>query len=172
MQTFAPKQAQRQGVMLQPRLAVNAPGDTYEQEAERVAQRVMGIPGPQLPYTCNAGCECTKHRADQPSLELERLHSPGDVPSAFGQSVAPPIVHDILRSPGQPLDSPTRDFMESRFGHDFSRVRVHSDQQAARSAEAVAAQAYTVGHNVVFGAGRSAPEGPNRQKLLAHELGD
>src|SRR5207253_1747695 len=60
MQTFAPKQAQRQGVMLQPRLAVNAPGDTYEQEAERVAQRVMGIPGPQLPYTCNAGCECTQ----------------------------------------------------------------------------------------------------------------
>ena len=57
----------------------------------------------------------------------------------------PPIVHDVLRSPGAPLDAQTRAFMEPRFGHDFSRVRVHTDAQAAESARAVNALAYTVG---------------------------
>lgn len=60
--------------------------------------------------------------------------------------------------------------MESRFGHDFSRVRVHTDPLAARSAEAVAAQAYTVGSDVVFGVGRYAPASRDGQRLLAHEL--
>src|SRR5215212_3769005 len=58
---------------------------------------------------------------------------------------APPIVHDVLRSPGQPLDPTTRAFMEPRFGHDFSQVRVYADTKAAESARAVRALAYTVG---------------------------
>src|SRR5918997_584463 len=49
----------------------------------------------------------------------------------------PSIVHEVLQSPGQPLDSTTREFMESRFGHDFSEVRVHADTRAAESARAV-----------------------------------
>src|SRR6266700_2058745 len=56
-------------------------------------------------------------------------------------SEVPPIVHEVLRSPGQPLDAFTRAFMEARFGHDFSRVRVHTDSQAAESAQAVNALA-------------------------------
>lgn len=60
--------------------------------------------------------------------------------------------------------------MESRFGHDFNRVRVHTDHVASRSAEAVAAQAYTVGSDIVFGAGRYAPASRDGQRLLAHEL--
>ena len=83
---------------------------------------------------------------------------------------APPIVHDVLRSPGRPLDPATRDFMEPRFGHDFSQVRVHTDAKAAQSARAVDALAYTVGRNVVFGVGRYAPEADEGRKLLAHEL--
>ncbi|HTQ30574.1 MAG TPA: DUF4157 domain-containing protein [Opitutaceae bacterium] len=80
---------------------------------------------------------------------------------------APSIVHDVLRSSGQPLESTTRAFMEPRFGYDFSRVRVHTDAKAAESAAAVSAQAYTVGSNIVFGSGRGGAE--NKQ-LLAHEL--
>ncbi|HEU4389386.1 MAG TPA: DUF4157 domain-containing protein [Blastocatellia bacterium] len=79
-------------------------------------------------------------------------------------------MHDVLRSPGQPLDSDTRAFMEPRFGHDFSRVRVHTDPYAAQSAREVNALAYTVGRDVVFAAGQYSPKTTNGQHLLAHEL--
>ena len=74
-----------------------------------------------------------------------------------GANVAPPIVQDVLRSPGRPLDAPTQAFMEPRFGQDFSGVRVHTDAKAAESARAVNALAYTVGRDVVFSAGWYAP---------------
>lgn len=83
---------------------------------------------------------------------------------------APQIVHDVLHSPGQPLDVGTRAFMEPRFGHDFGQVRVHADTKAADSARAVNALAYTVGRDVVFGAGQYAPGTSEGRKLLGHEL--
>jgi hypothetical protein len=86
------------------------------------------------------------------------------------QTAVPPIVHEVLASPGQPLDTATRAFMEPRFGHDFSRVRVHSDSRAAESARAVNALAYTVAQDVVFGEGRYAPHTSEGRKLLVHEL--
>src|ERR1700752_928933 len=82
----------------------------------------------------------------------------------------PLIVHEVLRSPGYPLDAETRSFFEPRFNHDFSRVRVHTDTRAAASAEAVNALAYTTGRNVVFAAGQYAPRTSAGQHLLAHEL--
>jgi hypothetical protein len=82
----------------------------------------------------------------------------------------PPIVHEVLRSPGQPLDSSTRAFMEPRFGHDFSQVRVHTDIQAAESTREVHALAYTVGRNIVFGLGQYVPATHAGKRLLAHEL--
>src|SRR5215218_5922062 len=85
-------------------------------------------------------------------------------------STAPPIVHKVLNSPGQSLGSTTRVFMESRLGHDFGRVRVHTDAQAAESARAVNARAFTVGRDVVFGARQYAPATSSGRKLLAHEL--
>jgi len=60
--------------------------------------------------------------------------------------------------------------MEPRCGHDFSRVRVHSDSAAEQSARQLNAEAYTVGNNIVFGAGRFAPKTPQEQYLIAHEL--
>jgi hypothetical protein len=84
--------------------------------------------------------------------------------------MAPPIVHDVLRSPGQPLDITARAFMEPRFGHDFSNVRVHTDDRAATSARAVNALAYTVGSHIAFDTGRYRPDSGNGQRLLAHEL--
>ena len=85
-------------------------------------------------------------------------------------AMAPPIVHDVLHSSGQPLNLATRAFMEPRFGHDFSRVRVHTDAQAAESAQAVNAMAYTVGRDIVFGPGKYAPDTHQGNELLAHEL--
>src|SRR5512134_563730 len=86
------------------------------------------------------------------------------------QHGAPPIVHEALRSPGQPLDAATRAFMEPRFGHDFSGVRVHTDARAAESARAVQALAYTVGRDIVFGDQRYSPQTSPGRRLLAHEL--
>src|SRR5688500_5479178 len=83
---------------------------------------------------------------------------------------APPVVHDVLHSMGQPLDATTRSFMEPRFGHDFSSVRVHTDDKAAESARSVNALAYTVGNHVAFNTGQHRPDTASGRRLLAHEL--
>jgi len=90
--------------------------------------------------------------------------------SSAGPSSAPPVVQAVLRSPGQALDSGARTFFEPRFGHDFSRVRAHSDANAAQSAQAVGALAYTVGRDLVFGNDQYSPGTSAGRALLAHEL--
>lgn len=84
--------------------------------------------------------------------------------------VAPPIVHDVLRSQGRPLDREVRNQLEPRFGHDFGRVRVHTGDQAAQSAEAINARAFTTGSDIVFGRGQFTPDTQQGRTLLAHEL--
>ena len=86
------------------------------------------------------------------------------------RATAPSIVHNVLRSPGQPLEPAIRSSMEPRFGQDFSHVRIHTDDRACSSARAVRAAAYTVGPDIVFGPGRYSPATPVGQRLLAHEL--
>lgn len=83
---------------------------------------------------------------------------------------APRVVHEALRSPGHALDAGVRALMEPRFGHDFSRVRVHTDAKASESARAVNAAAYTVGRDIVFAGGLYAPHTSEGRGLLAHEL--
>ena len=85
-------------------------------------------------------------------------------------SSIPPVVHDVLRSSGRTLDPSTRSFMEPRFGSDFSGVRVHDDAQAAESARAVNARAYTVGQHIAFDHRQYAPHTESGRHLLAHEL--
>lgn len=90
--------------------------------------------------------------------------------SGPGVGTLPPIVDHVLRSPGHPLDSRTRTFMESRLGHDFGQVRVHTDPHAAESARAVNAHAYTVDQDIAFAAGKYDPGSSSGRHLLAHEL--
>jgi hypothetical protein len=148
------------GERLQTKLTVNIPGDVYEQEADRVADAVMRMP---------------ESRADSEAV-VDTMASPAQVETSAvpagdsGGFAAPPIVHDVLRSPGQPLDTATRTFMEPRFGQDFSDVRVHTDAGAAESAAAVGARAYAVNRTIVFGSGEYAPTARKGQDLLAHEL--
>jgi hypothetical protein len=115
-----------------------------------------GGPGP-------SGGECKECKKKQMTL---RRHPAGQATPA----TVPPIVYDVLRSPGQPLDSETRAFFEPRFGHDFGKVRVHSDARAGESARAVNALAYTVGQDIAFDNGQYAPETMEGRRLLAHEL--
>lgn len=83
---------------------------------------------------------------------------------------APESVHRTLSSPGRPLDGGTRNFMESRFGHDFSHVRVHTDSLAGESARAINAHAYTAGSDIAFAPGKYQPDSHSGRQLLAHEL--
>lgn len=108
--------------------------------------------------------ECGKQ-----GLSLQRSTGNSELETRNSDGV-PPIVDDVLRSSGQPLDAETRAFMEPRFGHDFSRVRVHADARAAASAQAVNAMAYTVGANIVFDSGQYATGTEAGRQLLAHEL--
>jgi hypothetical protein len=104
-------------------------------------------------------------------VELRKLQKTGRESAAGGRAgFAPAVVHQVLRSSGQPLDGRARSVMERQFGHDFSGVRVHTDREASASAEAVQAHAYTVGNDIVFRAGRYEPGSRAGQRLLAHEL--
>ena len=113
---------------------------------------------------------CARCHTETPGQEHDLLQTKHVSSGDMRQAAVPPIVDEVLAAPGQPLDKATSDVMESRFGHDFSKVRIHNDQLAAQSAKAVAAEAYTVGSKVVFGDGRYAPATLDGQRLLAHEL--
>jgi Domain of unknown function (DUF4157) len=139
---------------IQTKLAINQPGDEYEQEADRISEQVMRMPGPQSQRACACGGACHERRADQLGQEQERLQTKRVQSSDVGQSAALPIVHEVLGASGQPLDSAIQGFMGPRFGHDFSDVRVHTDVHAAESAQAVGARAYTVGRHIVFAEGQ------------------
>jgi Domain of unknown function (DUF4157) len=84
--------------------------------------------------------------------------------------VAPSSVREVVASPGSALDPVVRGRMEARLGHDFHRVRVHADEHAAASTEAIGARAYTLGHHVVFARHAYAPTTARGQALIAHEL--
>ncbi|WP_372665161.1 eCIS core domain-containing protein [Amycolatopsis kentuckyensis] len=102
-------------------------------------------------------------------LDLQRAVGNAGTASLMEEERSP--VHDVVSSGGgSPLDSSTRADMESRFGADFSDVRVHTDGAAHESAKSVNAQAYTVGSNIVFQRDKYDPSSAGGQHMLAHEL--
>ncbi len=150
---------------IQTKLTINQPGDVYEQEAERVAEQVI-----QMEASASSEAPSTSQNARLGADDLFTRKEASDT-SVHETASVPPLVDEVLSSGGgQPLDESTRSFMEPRFGHDFSRVRVHTDERAAESARAVNALAYTAGQDVVFGGGQYEPETMEGKKLLAHEL--
>lgn len=140
-------------------LRVSQPGDELELEADRVAEQVLSAPSGTTPA---AGANVSG--AGQGSLQPKEMTGQQTPEMVAGASLASSTLS------GQPLPLPVKDFFEPRFGHDFSRVRIHTDARAAESASAVGAQAYTVGRDVVFGAGQFAPGTSAGNRLLAHEL--
>lgn len=123
-------------------------------------------------------------RSREPASETAAFHDPvfhgGACPQTLRSSspsarppvpgTVSPMVAEVLASAGQPLDPSVRSRMERGFSHDLRDVRVHTDARAARSARALAARAYTVGRNVVFGAGQYRPGSREGERVLAHEL--
>jgi hypothetical protein len=141
----------RDGV-IQAKLTVNQPGDCSEQEADRVADQ--GLAAPANPAVSGAPPRIQLF-SGQPNRQVDAV---------------PASVDHVLCNPGRPLDPALQQDMEQRFGHDFSRVRVHSGATAEQSAREVNANAYTVGHNVVFASGQFAPRSSEGRRLIAHEL--
>jgi outer membrane protein OmpA-like peptidoglycan-associated protein len=210
---------------IQTKLKVNTPGDTFEQEADRIADQVVAtnsplreamVPLPVTPVTpslalrksfesasssvsyaveesrgrapptisntrdhlqgsscppllqrkcaCSGGVPCSQCE-DEPETLAQRKVVPGSRKNIAGPETLPQNLGF-----GQPLDVGIRLFMESRFGSDFSQVRIHDDARAASAAHSVNALAYTIGRDIVFGEGRYAPSTVDGKKLLAHEL--
>ena len=118
---------------LQRKLAVGSSSDPLEAEADAAAKAVRG---------------------PEPGGAARRLRR-RDVPFAE----APPLVHQVLRAPGQELDYETRGWAETAFQRDFGRVRVHTGEQAEASAASVHARAYTVGSQIVLGSRSSSRRG-------------
>lgn len=159
--------ARKKAVGLQRKLRIGRSDDPLEHEADRVADEVIRPPMQGVRQRPNGFGDTAKtpqaDRSQTPPPIQRRVEGRQD-------AEVPPIVHDVLRSPGRPLEPAVRRFFESRFGHDFGMVRIHTDTLASASAQAVSARAYTVGRNVAFAAGQYAPEGSSGTQLLAHEL--
>jgi hypothetical protein len=92
------------------------------------------------------------------------------LPPLFGRPAIPRDVGNVLDDPGRPLDATALSAFQTRFGYDFSSVRIHADERAAASAASVSARAYTIGRHVVFGRGEYAPQTSTGRKLIGHEL--
>ena len=145
---------------VQTKLHIDEPGDFSEQEADEVAEQVIqplnseNVTPPQI-QTQDAH---VIHRQENNTLSPDTTSIPA-------------VVDEVVnKEAGQSLNASTRAFMEPRFGHDFSKVRIHTDKRAADSAHAVSALAYTVGHDIVFATGQYMPNTMSGKRLLAHEL--
>lgn len=156
----------------------------YEREADRVADAVMRIPEPGVQRQAEEGVELIQTKSlveqitplvqrqveEEEKEEEENLQAKGTSGNIF--EVTPNLesrIHALMEG-GQSLPESVRAFFEPRFGYNFSQVRVHTDVRAAESAQALNARAFTMGRDIVFGAGRYAPETTPGGRLLAHEL--
>ncbi len=162
----------QKGHFFQPKLSINQPNDVYEQEADHMADRVMRMPDPfasqdsffkPANHTIQRKCA----HCEQEDKMLHRKES--STSEVAGSSQLDSYVSS-LSTAGQSLSANSRQFFEPRFGHDFSNVRIHTDQVAAKSAESINALAYTTGNNIVFNSGQYSPDSPTGQRLMAHEL--
>ena len=152
---------------IQTKLVVGSVDDPLEHEADRMADRVMRMSTPLTSADEAIQRKCDACKEEEPSGKIRAKRSGA---SEFSGAEAPAAVSEVLNSPGAPLDASARAFFEPRFVRDFSRVRIHADNRAARSARGIGARAYAVGHHIAFAEGQYAPGSDLGRHLLAHEL--
>lgn len=181
-QNPGPRLSNNRNPLIQPKLKVGQPGDKYEQEADRVAERVM-----KMSETNSVQMQPEEEEEKiqmQPLEEEEKLQmkcssdnrdfaiqkmSPGNAGSV---PVSDQIFNQIgsTKGNGKSLDGQTQSFMAGRFGGDFGNVKIHTDQTAVSLNRQLNAQAFTVGNDIYFNEGKYNPSGDAGRKLLAHEL--
>jgi hypothetical protein len=140
---------------LQNKLPNEEMDDQQERDADRAADRV-------------AASDWDGEDSTEPGIRISPTQDVEQRRPVSAKSL--PSKVKLALGPGQPLDAATRAFFESRLGHDFSKVRVHSGGMAERSARNIDADAYAIGQHIVFGAGRFSPRSREGRRLIAHEL--
>ncbi|MCY1078713.1 eCIS core domain-containing protein [Archangium lansingense] len=164
------------GKPVRAKLSVGRVEDPAERAADALATQVLRMPDPSAgptgqghhpgttaPAVRRMCQECTEQ-------EDEQTVRPKQATASVATTAAPASVEATVRSPGAALDASARAHFQPRFGHDFSKVRVHADETADASAREIGALAYTVGSHIVFARGRYSPRTSEGQRLLAHEL--
>lgn len=153
-------------LILQAKLSIGHPSDQYEQEADRVAAMVMGRRDESF-------LDQSSSAENNVSLSIQRFADRSKISPKNTQvdanSQAEPSLEAKLndtQTRGNPLDDSTRQFMESKFGHDFGSIRIHTDTTAIQMNQELGAQAFTYGNHVYYGAGKT----PGQNELTAHEL--
>ena len=154
---------------IRPKLEIGAVDDPLEREADQVADKVMRMPDPALSFSA-APPKAQRKCAECEEEDKKKLQMKPTATSKVASAVAPSTVHGALATSGRPLDATTRAFFEPRFGQDFSGVRVHADEAASKSARAIGARAYAVGHHIAFAENEFSPSSDSGRQLLAHEL--
>lgn len=157
---------------LQRKPRLSEPGDALEHEADRAADAVLSGDRPEHLSRHAAGGDLQRAATDEQQLAatLGLGPNPEEAQPRDADATQAADAAAAAASGGDTLDESTRSLMESRFGEDFSGVRIHSDLSAGQAAESAQAQAFTVGDHIVFGPGQFAPDSPEGQHLLAHEL--
>lgn len=170
---------------------ISSPSDAGEKEAERTADLVMRMTDDAAPSAIDGGREEVQRQAEEEAAptsaeaaqgeesteeNARRMEESNVSPSLETGAAGPgpagaPLTRALARGGGgSPLSPAARGFMERRFGHDFSRVRVHTDDGAHRAARSIRARAFTHGQRIFFARGNYSPETPAGRHLLAHEL--
>ena len=176
-QTYGNKYAQRliESMNVQAKLTVNPPDDQYEREADQVAEAVTKTTSVQRetkPEEEEEQVQTKLQRQAAPEEEEEqvqtKLQRQGDGSFEAGDELESSLA--VHQSAGSPLSDETRDYMEPRFGADFSRVRVHTGSEAAQLNRQISAQAFTHGPDIYLGEGKYDPGSDAGRRLLAHEL--
>ena len=153
---------------IQPKLTVGSPGDPFEREADETAEKVMRMaePAPIGPGPAGIQRKC----AECEDEEKKRLQTKPSPSVQTGAALDTERAVRAAEQGGTSLSGEVRAYFEPRFRHDFSRVRVHADREAAEGARAVRARAFTLGRDIVFGSGEYAPATVEGKRLIAHEL--
>lgn len=168
---------------IQTKLTIVQPNDKYEQEADQVADQVMGMPEPQVqrqPLEEEEDLIQTKRLPLQitPLVQRQVANEEEEEPNQTkGLSEQRPEVIpnleariDTLKGGGQPLPQSARSFFEPRFGRNLSHVQVHADAKADTLNLALSARAFTTGKDMFFQQGAFSPDSSSGRELLAHEL--
>lgn len=152
-------------VSVLPKLRTGQSNNSSEQEADIIAEKVVATSNSDQENIAAAGCS---------SCELKRKFNieKGSSLSSSTTFEIPKASESMINNIGSgiPLSESTRVFMNIRFGADFGKVRIHTDEKSAESARSINALAYTVGNDIVFDTGRYSPDTSEGRRLLAHEL--
>lgn len=141
---------------VQPKIKVSKPSDPLEKEADGISEQIVN------------GSDFNQSISTKNNPSNIQTKQKG-ITNSSTQGI-PNSVSNSLRNSGNPLEPEVKESMESAFDQDFSKVRIHSDDAAHRSADSINARAYTFQNDIVFGENQYNPDSFEGRKLLAHEL--